>query len=247
MRVLLDECVPRQLRRDLAARLSRRPLDGAPLSMIRAVAFDLDHTLLDPESLAPELFEPILLAVRRANTGPDAIPSELLEGAFVAARRQAFSIVADAYRLPASIQTAWREANRTFELNSALTPYPDVLPALHELRILRFLVTTGFRRTQLSKVRALGIEDLFDAIYIDGLDEGMGSGKRPLLTRILVEYRLRSSELLVVGDSAESEIAAGNALGAVTVQVLRPHVLHSAEARFHVRALSEIPALITQL
>ena len=49
----------------------------------------------------------------------------------------------------------------------------------------RFLVTSGFRRLQESKVRALGFADWFAAIYIDAIDEPNRRGKHGFFQDIL--------------------------------------------------------------
>jgi FMN phosphatase YigB (HAD superfamily) len=48
--------------------------------------------------------------------------------------------------------------------------------------------------------------------------------------------------VLIVGDNPASEIAAGNALGMPTVQMLRPGVRPCDTARHHVHGLAELVA-----
>ncbi len=216
-------------------------------SMIRAAVFDLDNTLYDATTIPPDVLAPAVDAVRRANVGPDAIPGDVLEAAIQSARRFGFLTVADRRGLPEFLRAAWREVYRGLVVTSRLHPYPDVLPGLAALDLLKLLLTTGFRGMQESKIAALEIAHLFDGIYIDTLDAGAGPGKRRLLEEIRETHHLKSHELLVIGDSAENEIAAGNALGAVTVQVLRPGIEFSEAARYHVATLAELPALLPRL
>ena len=82
-----------------------------------------------------------------------------------------------------------------------------------DLPVQRFLVTSGFRRLQESKVRALGFADWFAGIYIDALDEPDRRGKHGFFQDILSAHGLRPDEVLVVGDNSDSEIEAGNRLG----------------------------------
>lgn len=215
--------------------------------MIRAAVFDLDNTLFDSTSVPLETLAPAMSAARRANTGPHRIPGEVLEDALTTARRQGFSVVAEAFRLPPAIRNAWRRAYRDLAVNGLLVPYPDVVPVLGRLELPRFLLTTGFRRMQESKIAALGIRHLFEAVYIDAMDERAPPGKQRLLEQILNEHALTAPQVLVLGDSAESEIAAGNALGAVTVQILRTGVTYADTARFHLLTLAELPGLLSEL
>jgi HAD superfamily hydrolase (TIGR01509 family) len=215
--------------------------------MMRAAVFDLDNTLFDSTTMPPEVLEPAVAAARRANVGPEAIPPHVLDAALAAARRFGFLHVADAYRVPQFLRAAWRAAYRDLVLDSPLTPYPDVIPVLATLRIPRLLLTTGFRRMQESKIAALNIGHLFDGIYIDALDGGGPPHKHRLLQEIMATRHLAPQEVLVIGDSADNEIAAGNALGAVTVQVLRPGVPRAEAAQHHVTTFAELPALIARL
>jgi FMN phosphatase YigB (HAD superfamily) len=216
--------------------------------MIRAAVFDLDNTLFDSTTVPAEALAPAVAAVRRANVGPEALPPHVLEAALLAAQRFGFLHVADTYGAPAFLRSAWRDAYRTLVLErAALVPYPDVMPVLPTLDVIRLLLTTGFRRMQESKIAALRIGHLFDGIYIDALDGGGSPHKRALLEEILRTRQLAPSEVLVIGDSADNEIAAGNALGAVTVQVLRPGVPRTETARHHLTTFTELPGLIARL
>ena len=215
--------------------------------MIRAAVFDLDNTIFDSTTVPATVLAPAVAAVRRANAGPDALPSHVLEAALRAAERFGFLHVADAHKVPARLRAAWRAAYRDLAVSTPLIPYADVVPALTTLALTRLLLTTGFRRMQQSKIVALRIAHLFDGIYIDALDEGGEPNKKEILAQMLRTRRLGPEQTLVVGDSADNEIAAGNALGAVTVQVLRPGVPRAATARHHVTSLAELPALIARL
>src|SRR4051812_36804536 len=107
--------------------------------------------------------------------------------------------------------------------------YPD-LHTLAELGAQLFLVTSGFRRLQDSKIRALGFERLFEAIYVDAIDESDRKGKAGIFKEILKTYHLSPEEVLIVGDNPDSEIEAGNRLGMRTVQILRAGVPRGSNA-----------------
>ena len=57
------------------------------------------------------------------------------------------------------------------------------------------------------------------------------------------KYGVDPQDVWVIGDSAESEIAAGNALGMKTVQILRAGVERHASADYHVTGLHEFAKL----
>ena len=215
--------------------------------MLRAAVFDLDNTIFDSTTVPAGVLAPAVAAVRQANVGAGALAPHVLEAALRAAERFGFLHVADAHKVPTRLRAAWRAAYRDLAVAAPLTPYADVVPTLTTLRLTRLLLTTGFRRMQESKIVALQIAQLFDGIYIDALDDGGEPNKPKLLAEILRTRRLQPEQTLVVGDSADNEIAAGNALGAVTVQVLRPGVPRTATARYHVASFAELPRLVASL
>ena len=106
-----------------------------------------------------------------------------------------------------------------------------------------FLVTSGFRRLQESKVRALKIAPLFAEIHVDAIDEAQPKGKLPAFEAILTKYRLSPAEVWVVGDNPDSEIAAGNQLGMTTIQILRPGVPASSAAAHRIKDLHELKTI----
>lgn len=209
--------------------------------MIRALIFDLDNCLASAREIGADLVAPVFAAIRQANHG--VVATEVLERAFDDVWRLPFDVVAARYRFSAEMRDAGWNAFRALEMTSPMHGYGD-LNVLAELPVARFLVTSGFSRLQKSKIAALGLADLFTAIHVDAIDEPDRLGKQAIFARILDAHGLSPAQVLVVGDSAESEIAAGNALGIRTVQTLRPGVPRAANATFHVPSLAELADLL---
>jgi HAD superfamily hydrolase (TIGR01549 family) len=115
---------------------------------------------------------------------------------------------------------------------------------LRDLAFDLFLVTSGFRGLQESKVGALQIASLFKRIEIDAIDEPDRKGKQRIFESILETYRLRPEEVIVVGDNPDSEIEAGNELGMKTVQILRPGVPRAHNATYYIQTFNELNALL---
>jgi putative hydrolase of the HAD superfamily len=214
--------------------------------MIRLLIFDLDNTLYSARTIPPSVLEPAFTAVRRANAGAAACDADALERALAACWREPFDVVARRYALPPALYAAWAAEGARLEVTGPLEPYPDV-SALARLPLPRLLVTTGYERFQRSKVAALGIGGLFDRILIDALDAPRRPGKEGLFRAILAEWGVAAAEALVVGDSGDSEIAAGGRIGMPTVQVVRPGVVPTDAARFHIASLEELPQVLSQL
>jgi putative hydrolase of the HAD superfamily len=209
--------------------------------MIKALIFDLDSCLAAADEAGDNLFAPAFQAIRAANHG--AVAEAQLRAAFQDCWRFPFDHVARKYGFSPAMRAAGFAAFRNIEVQQPLQGYGD-LQELAQLPAKLFLVTSGFRRLQESKVKALGIGRRFTAIYIDAIDEGKGTGKLPVFASILQEHGFRPDEVMVVGDNPDSEIAAGNRLGMATIQTLRPGVPASSAATHHIRTLSELKHLL---
>ena len=212
--------------------------------MIKAILFDLDNCLSAADEVGPELLEPVFAAVRNANDG--AATSETLREAFQACWRLPFNDVAERFGFSTAMRDAGFRAFADIEIRGTMIGYSD-LPTLGELSAKCFLVTSGFRRLQQSKITALGIAARFEAIYIDAIDEAGPHGKERIFRAIIDRYAPRANEVLVVGDNSDSEIAAGNRLGLTTVQILRPGVPRGANAHYVIEGLAELKGILERL
>lgn len=209
--------------------------------MITAIIFDLDSCLAAADEVGRHLYAPAFAAIRAANHG--LLSEEKLEAAFDDCWRVAFDAVADQYGFSESMRLAgWREFCQ-LEVARPMRGYDD-LGVVRELSAKKFLVTSGFRALQESKVRALNFASWFTAIYIDAIDEPDLIGKKAIFENIIAKHRLVPAEVLVVGDSGESEIAVGNELGMPTIQILRPGVPRTDNADHHIRGLAELKDLV---
>jgi putative hydrolase of the HAD superfamily len=206
-----------------------------------AIIFDLDNCLAPATAVGEALLEPAFDAVRAVNRG--LLDPGRLEEAFADCWVHAFDWVARTHGFSSEMREAGWAVMRTLEVRAPMTGYSD-LGILQELEARRFLVTSGFRRLQSSKVRALGIEPLFERVAVDAIDERDRIGKQAIFERILADFGLSVDEVLVVGDNPESEIAAGNRLGITTIQTLRPGVSFSPQARGHIDSIAALKPLL---
>lgn len=211
---------------------------------IHAAIFDLDNCLAAADEAGEALFAPAFDAIRAANRG--RLSEEQLSAAFADMWRHALDHVARTHNFTEEmLQAGWR-AFRTIEVRRPLRGYPD-LWTIDALPLQRFLVTTGFRRLQESKIAALGIARLFTEIQVDAIDEAPRRAKQARFAEIASRHGWQPQEVLVVGDNADSELAAGRALGMPTVQTLRPGVPPAASAGWPIRSLAELPKLIPKI
>lgn len=209
--------------------------------MIKAIIFDLDNCLAAAKAVGEELFDPAFEAIREANHGK--LSEEELEKAFAEVWRKPLDRVAENHGFSkAMLDAGWAVFVR-MEVQQPMSGYDDLV-VLGDLPVRRFLVTSGFRRLQESKVRTLGLERWFEGMQVDAIDEPGRKGKKGLFEQILREHRLTPEEVLVVGDSPDSELEAGQQLGIQTVQTLREGVARAESATFHIRGLLELKELL---
>ncbi len=216
-------------------------MDGTLDRVIKAVVLDLDNCLAAADEVGRELYESMFAAIRDANDG--TVPEASLERALADAWRMPLDAVAWKYGFSAEMLAAGWEVGRQLTIAAPMQGYPD-LPLLAELRVMQFVVTSGFRRLQESKVDALDLRGTVAGVYVDAIDEPGRKGKEKIFQEILERHRLHPGSVLVVGDTPESEIEAGNRLGIPTVQILRPGVTRGTNATYYVRDLAGLRDLL---
>jgi putative hydrolase of the HAD superfamily len=182
---------------------------------IRAVAFDLDGTLVttdrDRQTLLDEATD--AAGVRRIDRAEylDAHSADVASDT----RAPIFDVILDGAD-PAPVARAYRES-----INDALVPVagvPDLLAELRE-RYRVGLLTDGPSRAQRSKLDRLGWADLFDTVVVTG---ELPAGKPdPRAFAALSEgLGVPPAETVYVGDKPAVDIEGAAAAGMVAVQVL---------------------------
>lgn len=209
--------------------------------MTKAILFDLDSCLSAADEPGRDLYQPAFEAIRKANRG--TLSGSALDDAFEESWRIPFDVIARTHGFSKEMFEAGWNAFTQIVMTKPMHGYGD-LGVLSELPAQKYLVTSGFRRLQESKVEMLGIRPLFEEILIDAIDEPNRMHKEGFFKRILETHAFSPSEALVVGDNPDSEIAAGNRLGIRTVQTLRPGVARDDRATHHIRNLAELNALL---
>ncbi|MEM0965723.1 MAG: HAD family hydrolase [Verrucomicrobiota bacterium] len=212
--------------------------------MIRAAIFDLDNCLAPATAVGEALFEPAFAAIRNANHGN--LSEEKLETAFDEIWRHPLDWVAERYGFTDEMRSAGWQVFQTLEVAIPMEDYGD-LEALDGLGMDCYLVTSGFRKLQESKIKALGLFRFFREMIVDGIDELDRLGKKGYFEQIIERGHLNVSEVLIVGDNADSEIAAGNDLGMLTLQTLRPGVPRTNNADYHIPSLWQMKTVLESI
>lgn len=180
-------------------------------------------------------------AIRAANRG--MLPDPVLERAFDDCWRLPLDVVASKYSFSAEMLAAGWTVARTIAVSAPMAGYSDI-GVLEKLPTALFVVTSGFRRLQESKIDALGLRTMMTETHVDAIDEPDRKHKPGLFRDIVERHRFDPGAVLVVGDNPESEIAAGNQLGMVTVQILRPGIVRGTNARHYISGLAELHAIL---
>jgi phosphoglycolate phosphatase-like HAD superfamily hydrolase len=153
--------------------------------MIKALIFDLDNCLAAANEVGEELFEPAFEAIRTANRG--TLTLEQLTEAFKECWRHPLDFLAQRFGFSKEMLAAgWKVFSQTV-VETSMKGYGD-LAVLRGLPFDLYLVTSGFRGLQESKVKALQTGDLFRGIEIDAIDEADRKGKQGHL-RVDLESR----------------------------------------------------------
>ncbi|MDE1146984.1 MAG: HAD hydrolase-like protein [Azospirillaceae bacterium] len=209
--------------------------------MIKAIIFDLDNCLSAADAIGPGLMDPVFQAIRATNAG--TLDGAALLAAFADIWRLPLNVVAAVHGFtPAMRDAAWA-ATGDVVVTGPMAAYDDIglLPAFD---LPLFLVTTGFRRLQDSKIAAMGIAPHFREIHVDAIDQPGHRGKEAIFRDLMTRHGLDPAAVLVVGDNPEAELAAGRCLGAPTVQTLRDGVVWDGRTDHHVRGLADLRRLV---
>ena len=219
--------------------------------MFKAIAFDLDDTLMDTSGLlipraSAHAFEILIAAGLRLT--PQECEKKRLEIIKKNSHKEVFLHVAEHYGT-SETATAVNQAVKAFyepELPTHLTLLPGALENINYLhsKYPLFLVTAGTVKTQHQKADALGITDKFQSIYvINSLNK---QRKAHAFLEIIKNANINPIELLCIGNSLLSEIADAIKIGATACYFefgeergAMP-VLESERPQFHIRSHREL-------
>lgn len=175
--------------------------------MKKVIILDLDNTIFSTPSIGDKLFADLyyLLEINLSEFEGD------LENLKKDINRKPFSVVAKQYKMTQSLYKDALQLLSELTYNEPIEPFPDY-NEVTKIQCDKFLVPSGFPKLQNSKVKQLGIEKNFKGIYI--VDTVMTNDtKKNLFKNILHYYNYDISEVVVIGDDPDSEIAAAEELG----------------------------------
>ena len=174
----------------------------------KAIIYDLDNTIYPVSSIGDKLFGSLFDLILQSGNHNDSI-----EDIKKAIMRTPFRLVAERHNFSDELTVKAIELQEVMDYNDIIHPFEDY-PEIKNIPGERFLVTTGFKTMQMSKIKQMGIENDFKEIHVVNPTT---SSKKEVFADILQRYNYKPEEVLVVGDDPESEIQAAKVLGIPTV------------------------------
>lgn len=186
---------------------------------IKAIAFDLDDTLLaTTELLVPSASLKAFEILRQAGLTLSLTECEAFRLQMIkeTSHKETFRILAEKYGSEKTVQ-ALELANKAFYHPEIPEKLPLLDGALANLTKLQkkyslYIVTAGFFEAQTAKIKALQIESYFKKSYI--VNSLNNEKKYDAFKDICQKENILPSELLCIGNSLSSEIKDARLLGA---------------------------------
>jgi putative hydrolase of the HAD superfamily len=218
--------------------------------MIRAVLFDLDDTLYPQAAFLDAAWTAVAKAAAPYGVAPPLLHAALTAVASEGSDRgriidRALSVI-DADWVPVDpLLAAFRACSP-----AQLSPYPGVPQALAWLRshVLIGLVTDGEVRGQRAKLRALGLEDAFDAIvYSDDLGRALRKPHPAPFRHVLVGLGVPADAAVMIGDRPDKDVAGAAAAGLPAIRVRTGEYADRPDEPAPWRSVTDVVAAIALL
>lgn len=205
--------------------------------MIKAIAIDLDDTLIDTSGqlvpLASRKACAEMISQGLACSLADCVAWRT-QLAVEHTHRELFTLIARKFGPQEQAETLGRAGAQVFynhtDIPDPLALLPDADEVLTQLsaQARLFLVTAGAENTQRRKIAAARLEKRFEKIYI--IDKFKNQSKQTAFEDILANLQIQPEELLSVGNRLKEEIRLAKILGAQTCYFeFGEHVGESAE------------------
>src|SRR5688572_11456183 len=126
----------------------------------KAIILDLDNTIYSVASIGEKLFVTLFQLIDASG-----IPAHQITEIKEAVMREPFQVVVRRYPFDDTFLQTTTQLLQGLTYNDPIDVFPDYYE-LKQLPAERFLVTTGFKNLQTSKIRNMGIEQDFKEIHI---------------------------------------------------------------------------------
>ncbi|MFZ3230903.1 MAG: HAD hydrolase-like protein [Pseudobdellovibrio sp.] len=187
--------------------------------MIKAIAFDLDDTLLDTTGIlvpkaSADAFQ--ILIQNELKLTLDECQILRLKMIQKMTHKEFFKILVSDHGTPKTL-SALQAATDAFYKPELPVKLPLLPGAIENINFLKtkyklYLVTAGIEATQRSKAKSLGIESNFEQIFV--VNSFINQRKEDIFLEIIKKNNLLNNELLCIGNSLSSEIFDAIKIGA---------------------------------
>lgn len=172
----------------------------------RAIIFDLDNTIYSVYSIGNTLFAPVFDVIAQ-----DGTQEQNMEKIRDEVMRRPFQQIAQDYQFNEELTRKSLDMLKQLAYHAPIEPFEDYA-LVRQLPVDKYLVTTGFRAMQQSKINSMGLQNDFLEIHI--VDPTVSNKtKKEVFADIVQRHGYAKEEVLIVGDDLHSEIKAAQELG----------------------------------
>ena len=230
------------------------------MTQIRGILFDLDLTLADHSAGWASVWPDV--AARLAERYPDFDPDEF-DARMVELGEHHYELVLSGEieygeyrrRTLVDVLAPWGDVDeatfafyddareRSFELMRAYGDARETIDLLRARGIKVGVLTNGLAWLQRRKLRRIGLEDAFDAVAISQEIGAWKPDPRAFAAAVAM-LRLRPSEVAMVGDHLENDVAGALAAGLAAAVWVERRPGELPDGAHLARELAEVPALL---
>lgn len=219
--------------------------------MLKAVLFDLDHTLFDRhatlKAIVPELRRAFHVDSEKSDDEIADIWCYADDNFVYDGWKYIFDYLTEhgVFVSPASYENYRSFVYENFAKTAV--PFSFALPMLERLKSRGYkigLITNGQHALQYSKLKLTGLSYIFDEIIVSG-DYMIEKPSKEIFLIMCEKLSLSPSECVYVGDNRKNDIdgAAGAGMHTVWVQSTNVHQSGKAEPEAVIKSLSELEDL----
>ena len=224
--------------------------------MIKAIGFDLDHTLFDRYKTLEIVSKKLRYAFKVNPKYSDDEIFKIMEYAdryYVHKGWDALQEYIGSTDL--FLEKLEYDQYRKFvmgEFMNVAVPYSFTLPILKQLKEKGYklaLITNGRPKLQRSKIKMLQLEEYFDEIYIGGEHKLAKPSIEPFIY-VAEKLGVSPNEMAYVGDNPENDIEASRKAGCLPIHIntTKTWVLENIEKPIYsLETVAEIPHLIAKI
>ncbi len=214
--------------------------------MKRALILDLDNTIYPVSSISENLFGQLFnLLDQHADIVNTIEDSERVNKIKDEMTRRPFQHIADEFSLDARLRNKMMDTLRNMAYSLPMQTFEDYVH-IRAIPLEKFLVTTGFKKLQMSKVKMLGIKQDFKSIHIVD-PEISRQTKKDVFAEIMQMHNYSAADLLVIGDDPGSEIKAAKELGIDTFLFDPANKYSDMQATYRSGNLKEVLNILEQV